>query len=235
MIITRRILFLKKKLFLVLILTASACRHAPTPGKLDAFRSLPANRLASWQIDAASLRRSLIPLPKEAEGADLVSGVVTTERKVVRVSEPPAPPSGDGSLPDITGIPANAQFWLVAEPAAFEVDDTHPFELRFGKTIVQLPADLVTRATRIIAWGNASALGADLTIDATYSDPADAQRLAPSLNAVLRMARDIKTDASAQGNHILIHAGIGPADAGRLLLNWISRQSPPSRQILKTP
>jgi hypothetical protein len=156
----------------------------------------------------------------------LVSGVITTERKVVKIAEPPAPAGGSGSIPDTNGIPANAQFWLVAEPAAFEVDDTHPFELRFGKTTVQLPAEVVTRATRIVVWGNASALGADLTADATYSDRADAARLAPSLGAVLRLARDVKSDASAQGNHIVIHAGIGPADAGRLLSNWISRQTP---------
>ena len=226
---------MKKKLFLVLILTTAACRRAPapSPAKLDAFRRLPADRLASWQVDTASLRHSLIPLPKDVEGTDLVSGVVTAARKIVKIAEPPiAAPTGagSGSIPDISGIPANAQFWLVAEPAAFEVDDTHPFQLVFGKnektTTVQLPADLVTRAQRIVAWGNASALGADLTVDAEYADPADAQRLAPSLSAVLRMARDLKTDASAQSNHIVIHAGIGPADAGRLLLNWVSRQTP---------
>lgn len=215
---------MKKKLILIGILILSACRSAPSPQKLDAFRSLPANRLASWQVDTASLRRSLIPLPKDVADADLVSGVVTTERKVMKIAEPPAPSAtGPGNVPSLEGIPNNAQFWLVAEPAAFEVDASHPFEMTFGKTTVQLPADLVARASSIVAWGNASALGADLTITATYQDPADPPRLAPSLGAVLRLVRDVKSDVAAQGNQIVIRAGIGPADAGRLLLNWMNR------------
>ena len=66
-------------------------------------------------------------------------------------------------------------------------------------------------------------MGMDLTIDTEYSNDADPQRLAPSVGGVLRLARGVDTQVSAQGKHILIQAKVGPAEAGKLLWNWMAR------------
>jgi hypothetical protein len=66
-------------------------------------------------------------------------------------------------------------------------------------------------------------MGMDLTIDTEYSNAADPQRLAPSVGGVLRLVRGVDTQVSAQGNHILIQANVGPAEAGKLLWNWVSK------------
>jgi hypothetical protein len=223
---------------IVLITLLAGCRQAPPP-QLEAFRRLPANRLATWQVDVANLRRSLLPLPPELSGVQRVSGVITTDRQAYAIAEPgfgagsgkdsalirkltPAPMSTPGPIPDASVIPADVQFWLLADPHAFTVGDK-PLTLTFGKTTVELPADLVSKAQHLTASGHASAMGMDLTIDTEYSDAADPQRLAPSVGGVLRLARGVEAQVSAQGNHLVIQAKVGPGEAGKLLWNWVTR------------
>jgi hypothetical protein len=206
---------------------------------LQVFRQLPADRLATWQVDVASLRRSLLPLPAELAGIDRISGVITTDRRTYAIAEPgitgrslkeralilklaPGPMAAPSPVPDASTIPAGAQFWLLADPRAFSTKD-ETLALTFGKTTIELPADLVTRARRLTASGHASAVGMDLTIDTEYSDAADPQRLAPSVGGVLHLARGVDTQVSAQGNHIVIQAKVGPAEAGKWLWNWMAK------------
>jgi hypothetical protein len=205
---------------------------------LEIFRHLPADRLAIWQVDVASLRRSLLPLPPELTSVDRISGVITTNRRTYAIAEPgmtgrtlkerelilklaPAP-TASGPIPDTSTIPAGAQFWMLADPQAFATNN-QPLTLTFGKTTIELPGDLVAKAQRLTASGHAGATGMDLTIDTEYSDDADPQRLAPSVGGVLHLARGVDTQVLAQGNHILIQAKVGPAEAGRLLLGWMTK------------
>jgi len=220
-----------------LMTVLAGCHSTPTSPKLAAFQRLPADRLATWQIDVASLRHSLIPLPASMAHTGLISGVTTVGGRTYAIGEPSAPEdpqfqpltpatlASPSAVPDIAAVPGDAQFWLLADPHAFTIDDTHPLQLTFGKTTIELPSDLVTRARGIVASGHASAIGADLTINADYADPADAERLAPSLQAVLRLARDVHSNVAAQGNHIVIKAELGPADAGRFLMDWATRRA----------
>jgi hypothetical protein len=219
------------------LLPLAACRNPSAP-KLEIFRRLPADRLATWQVDVASLRRSLLPLPPELAGVDRVSGVITTGRRTYAIAEPGitgrslkerelilklAPsPTTTGPIPDASKIPEGAQFWMLADPRAFSINGD-ALTLTFGKTTIELPGDLVARAQRLTASGHAGATGMDLTIDTEYSDDADPQRLAPSVGGVLKLARGVDTQVSAQGNHLLIQAKVGPAEAGKLLLGWMTK------------
>jgi hypothetical protein len=223
---------------IILVTLLVGCRRQTAP-QLEAFRRLPADRLATWQVDVASLRRSLLPLPAELAGVDRVSGVITTGRRTYVIAEPgfsaaspketaliqkltPGPLATPGPIPDVSAIPNGAQFWMLADPRAFSTNN-QALTLTFGKTTVELPGDLVARAQRLIASGHAGATGMDLTIDTEYSDAADPQRLAPSIGGVLKLARGVDTQVSAQGNHILIQAKVGPAEAGKLLLGWMTK------------
>ncbi len=223
---------------ILLVILLVGCRRHSAP-ELEAFRHLPADRLATWQVDVASLRRSLLPLPPELAGIDRVSGVITTDRRTYAIPEPgftgssaqekalilklrPGPMATPGPIPDVSAIPSGAQFWMLADPRAFS-GDNQAVTLTFGNTTVDLPADLVTRAQRLTASGHAGATGMDLTIDTEYSDAADPQRLVPSVGGVLRLARGVDTQVSAQGNHILIQAKVGPVEAGKLLLVWMTK------------
>jgi hypothetical protein len=215
------------------------CCRRQTPPQLEAFRRLPADRLATWQVDVASLRRSLLPLPAELAGVDRVSGVITADRHTYAIAEPgfvagtpknqdrirkltPRSLATASPIPDASTIPSGAQFWLLADPRAFPTNN-ETLALTFGKTTIELPADLVARALRLTASGHAGAMGMDLTIDSEYSNAADPQRLAPSVGGVLRLARGIDTQVSVQGKHILIQAKVGPAEAGKMLWNWMAK------------
>jgi hypothetical protein len=223
---------------IILVTVLASCRR-PTPPQLEAFRRLPGERFATWQVDVASLRRSLLPLPAELAGVDRVSGAITTDRHTYVIAEPgfasgtpknqelirkltPSPLTAASPIPDASTIPSGAQFWLLADPRAFPTSN-ESLTLTFGKTTIELPADLVARAQHLTASGHAGAMGMDLTIDTEYSNAADPQRLAPSVGGVLRLARGVDTQVSAQGNHILIQAKVGPAEAGKLLWNWVAR------------
>jgi hypothetical protein len=224
-------------LAILLTVALAGCHSTSTSPKLAAFQRLPPDRLATWQIDVSSLRHWLIPLPASMAHTDLISGVTTVGGKTYAIGEPSAPEdpqfqrltpaalASPSAVPDIAAVPSDAQFWLLADPRAFTIDDTHPLQLTFGKTTIELPSDLVTRARSIVASGHASAIGADLTIKADYADSADAARLAPSLQAVLRLLREVHSNVAAQGNQIVIKAELGPADAGRLLLDWATRRA----------
>ncbi|GEM_PF-5093599 len=221
--------FLKATALFPLLMVLTSC-HKATPPELDAFRRLPGDRSAAWQVDVASLRRGLLPLPAELSGVERVSGVIAGNHHAYAIFEPGAapaklapPPGSAGNAPDISTVPAGAQFWMVAEPRAFATN-SGTITLTFGKTTIDLPGELVSRATQLTASGHAGAAGMDLTIDTEYSDAADPARLAPSVAGVLKLARGIDTQVAAQGNHIVIHGKVGAAEAGKLLWNWMAKE-----------
>jgi len=150
--------------------------RTPHPSS-SAFRAPPPDRLATWQIDISSLRRSLIRWPGSMSRTDLVSGIITSPEKrspseslLARRSKICAPDAcslhAERADPDISAVPARSQFCSSPIPAP------SPWTSSIPRTNLRKGGPLSCRAPwspaprQIVVSGHASATGADLVIDA---------------------------------------------------------------------
>src|SRR5690242_13340362 len=88
---------------------------------------------------------------------------------------------------DLGPLPAGKDLWLVMDPKS-------PGPLAIGPirgVTVELPSELLTSARHLIAYGNVGALSLELGAEGEYASPADATRLASTLQGFLGLLKKL--------------------------------------------